>query len=74
MEKSKIYIEYSSNSNGGDPLTSERWSRRTDRHITLDVKRLYKSEPSHLFFKDVLEVEASVLECKVVFLVVVRLS
>ena len=72
MEKPKIYIEYSSSSDGGDPLTSERWSRRTDRRTTLDVKRLYKSEPTHLFFKDVLEVEASVLECKVVFLVVVR--
>lgn len=68
----KVYIEYASTSSGGERLTDEQWSDRADEHITLEVKRLYKTEPEHLFFKDSLEVEPKVLESQFVYLVVVR--
>jgi hypothetical protein len=71
-EKPKVYIEYTSDSEGGEPLTDDRWSDRSDTHVTLEVKHLYKSEPKHLFFKDSLDVEPKVLEAQFVYLVVVR--
>lgn len=71
-QKPKVYIEYTSGSEGGECLSDERWSNRSDEHITLDVKRVYKTEPEHLFFKDSIEVDPKVLESQFVYLVVVR--
>lgn len=53
-------------------MSDERWSDRADQHTTLDVNNLYASEPKHLFFKDSIEVDPSVLDCSEVYLVVVR--
>jgi len=69
----RVYIEYTSSTTGGERLNpEERWSDRADQTTTLSVQRLYASEPKHLFFKDSIEVDPSVLECSEVYLVVVR--
>lgn len=69
----RVYIEYTSSTTGGERLNpEERWSDRADQTTTLSVQRLYASEPKHLFFKDSVEVDPSVLECSEVYLVVVR--
>lgn len=71
-ESPRVYIEYTSYSEGGKPLTNERWADRADKITTLEVENLYAVEPEHLFFKDSVEVDPSVLECSEVYLVVVR--
>lgn len=72
MRPPRVYIEYTSNSTGGERLTDDRWSVRSDEHITLEVETLYASEPENLFFKDSIEVDPSVLELEEVYLVVAR--
>jgi hypothetical protein len=74
QEKPRIWIEYTTHEEGGDTIDpDDRWSNRTDHNIELQVKKLYKSEPKHLFFKDSIEVEdLSILEKQYVYLVVVR--
>lgn len=72
-ELPRVYIEYTSDSSGGDSIDpSDRWSDRTDQHVTLEVKNLFKTEPQHLFFKDSIEVDPKILEQTHAFLVVVR--
>lgn len=69
----RVYIEYNSFTDGGERINpDERWSNRTDQNTTLTVQKLYASEPKHLFFRDSIEVDPSVLECSEVYLVVVR--
>jgi hypothetical protein len=71
-EAPRVYIEYNSYSSGGERLSDEEWSCRADERTTLDVRKLYAREPTHIFFKDSVEVEPSVLECEEVYLVVAR--
>lgn len=72
-EHPRVYIEYTTSSEGGVAINpEERWSDRTDQHVTLEVKNLFKTEPKHLFFKDSIEVDPKVLEQTHAFLVVVR--
>lgn len=75
MEKKedRVWVVYDSDSIGGVTLNPEdRWSERSPKYTTLEIKGLYKEQPKDKFYCPSLEVDPHILDCDVVFLVVVR--
>ena len=68
--KNEIFIEYSSHSTGGDPLSNERWSSRSDQHTEVRWRRACKEHPGG--FPETIEVDFDPIEVDVVFFIVVR--
>lgn len=74
-KESRIWIEYETSFTGGEASNPEEegevYVYRKPMNTLLEIKKLYRSEPT-IFFKDSIEVAESTLNCKMVYLVVAR--
>jgi len=74
-DKYRLYVDYSEWRSGGDRLdTSDRWSERSDEHVEVHFKGIYRNinTDGAPYFYDSHEVAREVFEAEEVILLVVR--
>lgn len=75
QEPLRVYVEYNRGSEGGEALSDEEWSSRSDTIVTVEFIRLYREPPKHRFFYDSVEINnPKLLKLDKLFLAVVRYS